>query len=83
MGKRFLAVDMLAMVHGRHRCRGMSMIWSRNRNSIDLSGHFREHFSKIAEALRVWMTLASGRQVIRINIAQGDYVNLAMGTKRT
>ena len=69
MGKRFLAINMFAKSHGRHRNRRMHMIWSGNTNAIDFRGHFLKHLTPIRKSAGVGMQFGGLGQTASIDIA--------------
>ena len=74
--QRLLAVDMLAVVERHHRRRRVGVVGGGDMDGVDPPGELVEHPPKIAELFRARMLLDGGREVARIDIAQGNHLDL-------
>ena len=77
--QRFLAVDMLAMVEGRHRRGGVGVIGSGNVDGVDRAGELVKHLPEVGEPLRSLVDLTGGGKVAGVDITQRHHLDVRMG----
>src|ERR1039458_1907179 len=73
MGKRLLAIDMLAALDGLHRRKGVVVIRSSDDDSVDLL-HLVEHLAVVGELLSLGILLEYVAGMVPVHIAQGDNI---------
>ena len=77
-----LAIDMLAMVEGRHRRRRVGVVGGGDVDGVDRSGDLVEHLPEVGEPLRPFVELTGGGEVAGVDVAQGHHLNVRMGGER-
>ena len=80
--QRFLAVDMLAVVEGRHRRRGVGVVGGGDMDGVDRAGELVEHLPEVGEPLRPFVDLTGGGKVAGVDIAQRYHLDVRMGGER-
>src|SRR4051812_39798321 len=74
MREGFLAINVLAALHCRHRHNGVAMVRYPNRDRVDLLVHRIEHFPEIIESFGSRKFLKYFRRAFGIDITKGDHV---------
>ena len=79
VGQWLFAINMLVMLHGRHRNNRVGVIGGADDHRVNLLVHLVEHHAKVFELRRLGILGELLGRVLLIHVAQGDYVVAQLG----